>query len=66
MVVPISLDELTKERSDKKNQIQVSQKAKEDNNKFNGKIDWIQIHINNLNVSKCALDENLFTVFTEL
>lgn len=57
----ISLDKLIKDRNELQIKINQLQNMVKDNKELNDKIDHLQMLINNLKVSKCALEENLIS-----
>ena len=56
-----SLDKLIKDRNELRDKINQLQNMVKDNKELNDKIDHLQMLINNLKVSKCALEENLLS-----
>ncbi|XP_031204443.1 Friend virus susceptibility protein 1-like [Mastomys coucha] len=57
----VSLDKLIKDRNELRDKINQLQNMVKDNKELNEKIDHLQMLINNLKVSKCALEENLLS-----
>ena len=56
-----SLDKLIKDRNELRDKINQLQNMVKDNKELNDKIDHLQMLINNLKVSKCALEKNLLS-----